>query len=137
MATANWVTFRCRSMTKGFSLLEIMIALLVAAVALLGLGTLQLKTLQAAYSSLDYTIATIHANNLIEGVWTNLCENQASAAVYTSTVQSWRQTLPQSVSASVASSFSNSAVYRLTWNDARQSDNNSLSLQVTYPAICP
>jgi type IV pilus assembly protein PilV len=137
MATANWVTFRRRSMTKGFSLLEIMIALLVAAVALLGLGTLQLKTLQAAYSSLDYTIATIHANNLIEGVWTNLCENQASAAVYTSTVQSWRQTLPQSVSASVASSFSNSAVYRLTWNDARQSDNNSLSLQVTYPAICP
>jgi type IV pilus assembly protein PilV len=137
MATANWETFRRRSMTKGFSLLEIMIALLVAAVALLGLGTLQLKTLQAAYSSLDYTIATIHANNLIEGVWTNLCENQASAAVYTSTVQSWQQTLPQSVSASVASSFSNSAVYRLTWNDARQSDNNSLSLQVTYPAICP
>ncbi len=137
MATANLIIRRRHSVATGFALLEIMIAMLVGAVALLGLGTLQLKTLQSAYSSLDYTIATIHANNLIEGVWSNLCANQASGAVYTSTVQSWRQNLPQSISASVASSFSNSAVYRLTWNDARQSDNNSLSLQVTYPAICP
>ena len=137
MATVNLITRRRHSMATGFALLEIMIAMLVGAVALLGLGTLQLKTLQAAYSSLDYTIATIHANNLVEGVWSNLCANQASGAVYTSTVQSWRQTLPQSISASVASSYSNSAVYRLTWNDVRQSDNNSLSLQVTYPAICP
>ena len=137
MATVNLITRQRHSMATGFALLEIMIAMLVGAVALLGLGTLQLKTLQAAYSSLDYTIATIHANNLVEGVWSNLCANQASGAVYTSTVQSWRQTLPQSISASVASSYSNSAVYRLTWNDVRQSDNNSLSLQVTYPAICP
>ena len=137
MATVNLITRQRQSMATGFALLEIMIAMLVGAVALLGLGTLQLKTLQAAYSSLDYTIATIHANNLVEGVWSNLCANQASGAVYTSTVQSWRQTLPQSISASVASSYSNSAVYRLTWNDVRQSDNNSLSLQVTYPAICP
>lgn len=137
MATANLNIHRRHSVARGFALLEIMIAMLVGAVALLGLGTLQLKTLQSAYSSLDYTIATIHANNLIEGVWSNLCANQASGAVYTSTVQSWRQTLPPSVSAPVPTSFSNSAVYNLTWNDARQSDNNSLSLQVTYPAICP
>ena len=137
MATANLIIRRRHSMARGFALLEIMIAMLVGAVALLGLGTLQLKTLQSAYSSLDYTIATIHANNLIEGVWSNLCANKVSGAVYTSTVQSWRQTLPQSISASVATSFSSSAVYQLTWNDARQSDNNSLSLQVTYPAICP
>lgn len=137
MATVNLIIRRCHLVAPGFALLEVMIAMLVGAVALLGLGTLQLKTLQSAYSSLDYTIATIHANNLIEGVWSNLCANRASGAVYTSTVQSWRQTLPQSVSATVATSFSNSAVYRLTWNDARQSDNNSLSLQVTYPAICP
>ena len=137
MATVNLITRRRHSMATGFALLEIMIAMLVGAVALLGLGTLQLKTLQSAYSSLDYTIATIHANNLIEGVWSNLCANKVSGAVYTSTVQSWRQTLPQSISASVATSFSSSAVYQLTWNDARQSDNNSLSLQVTYPAICP
>ena len=137
MAIANLIIRRRHSVATGFALLEIMIAMLVGAVALLGLRTLQLKTLQAAYSSLDYTIATIHANNLVEGVWSNLCANQASGAVYTSTVQSWRQTLPQSISASVARSYSHSAVYRLTWNDVRQSDNNSLSLQVTYPAICP
>ena len=137
MVTANLIIRRRHSMARGFALLEIMIAMLVGAVALLGLGTLQLKTLQSAYSSLDYTIATIHANNLIEGVWSDLCANKVSGAVYTSTVQSWRQTLPQSISASVATSFSSSAVYQLTWNDARQSDNNSLSLQVTYPDICP
>lgn len=137
MATVNLIIRRRHSVAPGFALLEVMIAMLVGAVALLGLGTLQLKTLQAAYSSLDYTIATIHANNLVEGVWSNLCANQASGAVYTSTVQSWRQTLPSGISASVATSFSSSAVYQLTWNDARQSDNNSLSLQVTYPAICP
>ena len=137
MAIANLIIRRRHPVARGFALLEIMIAMLVGAVALLGLGTLQLKTLQSAYSSLDYTIATIHANNLIEGVWSNLCANRVSGAVYTSTVQSWRQTLPPSVSASVATSYSDSAVYNLTWNDARQSDNNSLSLQVTYPAICP
>ena len=137
MAIANLIIRRRHPVVRGFALLEIMIAMLVGAVALLGLGTLQLKTLQSAYSSLDYTIATIHANNLIEGVWSNLCANRASGAVYTSTVQSWRQTLPPSVSASVATSYSDSAVYNLTWNDARQSDNNSLSLQVTYPVICP
>ncbi len=137
MAIANLIIHRRHPVAPGFALLEIMIAMLVGAVALLGLGTLQLKTLQSAYSSLDYTIATIHANNLIEGVWSNLCANRVSGAVYTSTVQSWRQTLPPSVSATVATSYSDSAVYNLTWNDARQSDNNSLSLQVTYPAICP
>ncbi len=137
MAIANLIIRRRHPVVRGFALLEIMIAMLVGAVALLGLGTLQLKTLQSAYSSLDYTIATIHANNLIEGVWSNLCANRVSGAVYTSTVQSWRQTLPPSVSASVATSYSDSAVYNLTWNDARQSDNNSLSLQVTYPVICP
>jgi len=137
MAIANLIIRRRHPVVRGFALLEIMIAMLVGAVALLGLGTLQLKTLQSAYSSLDYTIATIHANNLIEGVWSNLCANRVSGAVYTSTVQSWRQTLPPSVSATVATSYSDSAVYNLTWNDARQSDNNSLSLRVTYPAICP
>lgn len=137
MAIANLIIRRRHPVARGFALLEIMIAMLVGAVALLGLGTLQLKTLQSAYSSLDYTIATIHANNLIEGVWSNLCANRVSGAVYTSTVQSWRQTLPPSVSATVATSYSDSAVYNLTWNDARQSDNNSLSLRVTYPAICP
>jgi type IV pilus assembly protein PilV len=137
MAIANLIIRRRHPVVRGFALLEIMIAMLVGAVALLGLGTLQLKTLQSAYSSLDYTIATIHANNLIEGVWSNLCANRVSGAVYTSTVQSWRQTLPPSVSATVATSYSDSAVYNLTWNDARQSDNNSLSLQVTYPVICP
>ncbi len=137
MAIANLNIRRRHSVARGFALLEIMIAMLVGAVALLGLGTLQLKTLQSAYSSLDYTIATIHANNLIEGVWSNLCANRVSGAVYTSTVESWRQTLPPSVSATVATSYSDSAVYNLTWNDARQSDNNSLSLRVTYPAICP
>lgn len=137
MAIANQIIRRRHPVVRGFALLEIMIAMLVGAVALLGLGTLQLKTLQSAYSSLDYTIATIHANNLIEGVWSNLCANRVSGAVYTSTVQSWRQTLPPSVSATVATSYSDSAVYNLTWNDARQSDNNSLSLRVTYPAICP
>jgi len=137
MAIANLIIRRRHPVVRGFALLEIMIAMLVGAVALLGLGTLQLKTLQSAYSSLDYTIATIHANNLIEGVWSNLCANRVSGAVYTSTVESWRQTLPPSVSATVATSYSDSAVYNLTWNDARQSDNNSLSLRVTYPAICP
>ena len=137
MAIANLIIRRRHPVARGFALLEIMIAMLVGAVALLGLGTLQLKTLQSAYSSLDYTIATIHANNLIEGVWSNLCANRVSGAVYTSTVESWRQTLPPSVSATVATSYSDSAVYNLTWNDARQSDNNSLSLQVTYPVICP
>ena len=137
MAIANLIIRRRHPVVRGFALLEIMIAMLVGAVALLGLGTLQLKTLQSAYSSLDYTIATIHANNLIEGVWSNLCANRVSGAVYTSTVESWRQTLPPSVSATVATSYSDSAVYNLTWNDARQSDNNSLSLQVTYPVICP
>ncbi len=130
-------SIRTSGRLSGFALLEILIALIVAAIALLGLGTLQLKALQSAYSSLEYTVATIHANNLVERVWGDLCNNQASAAVYTATLTSWRASLPAGTSGTVPTSFASSGTYTLNWSDSRLSDNNTLALQVTYPAICP
>lgn len=126
------------SALRGFALLEVLIALLVGAIALLGLGTLQLKTLQAAYSSLDYTIATIDANNLVETLWSDLCTNKASAAVYTQTINSWKDTLPGSISATVPTTYADNATITLTWQDSRLTDNNTLALQAAFPgSICP
>ena len=53
----------------GFSLVEVLIAILLVAIGLLGLAAAQVKTLQYASSSLQQTVASIQAQNVIERLW--------------------------------------------------------------------
>ncbi|MCF2859669.1 prepilin-type N-terminal cleavage/methylation domain-containing protein [Pseudoalteromonas sp. SMS1] len=58
---------------KGFSLIEVMVSIVIAGVALLGLAGAQLKSLQFANNSFYYTIALVNGQNAIERMWSELC----------------------------------------------------------------
>ncbi|RJE77846.1 hypothetical protein BGP78_06985 [Pseudoalteromonas sp. MSK9-3] len=63
---------------NGFSLLEVMVSMLIAGLALLGLAATQLKSLQFANNSFDYTISLIQGQNAIERLWVRWCEVQTN-----------------------------------------------------------
>ncbi|WP_010365600.1 type IV pilus modification PilV family protein [Pseudoalteromonas citrea] len=63
---------------NGFSLLEVMVSMLIAGLALLGLAATQLKSLQFANNSFDYTISLIQGQNAIERLWVRLCDVQTN-----------------------------------------------------------
>lgn len=60
----------------GFSLLEVLVSMFIASIALIGLGVTQLKSLQFANNSFDYTVSLVQAQNAIERMWPNLCNLQ-------------------------------------------------------------
>lgn len=64
---------------KGFSLLEVLIAMLLAAIALLGLAAAQLKALQYVSSSLQLTYAGLELQNVVERIWPQLCQLQGGS----------------------------------------------------------
>ena len=59
---------------KGFTLIEVMVALLVLSVGLLGLAGLQLHSLQYTHSSYQRTLVNIQALDMAERMWTHLAE---------------------------------------------------------------
>lgn len=67
---------------NGFSLIEVLIAMLLASLGLLGLASAQMKALQYAGSSLSYTVATIQAHNAVERIWPQLCALQQGAIAF-------------------------------------------------------
>lgn len=69
-----------RQRADGFTLLEVLVAMLLTALGLLGLA--QVKALQYSSSSLTYTVAIIQANNALERVWPELCALQRGELSY-------------------------------------------------------
>lgn len=67
---------------EGFGLLEAMIAMVLAAIALLGLAAAQAKALQFASSSLYSTVAVIQGQNVVERIWPKLCFLQQDVTQY-------------------------------------------------------
>jgi type IV pilus assembly protein PilV len=57
---------------KGFSLLEVLIAVFVIAFGLLGMAALQLKTVQNSHSAYQRTVASVIALDAAERLWINL-----------------------------------------------------------------
>lgn len=76
----------------GFSLVEVLIAMLLAALCLLGLVLSQVKALQYASSSLAYTVATVQVQNAVERAWPALCALQRAELSYDAVLQ--QQWLP-------------------------------------------
>lgn len=57
----------------GFSLLEIMITVIIANIALLGLVAGEVKSTQYANNSYQYTVSLIQANNVAERLLNDIC----------------------------------------------------------------
>ncbi len=61
-----------QSSAKGFTLLEVLVALLIFAIGLLGLAGLQLKAHQSSSFAQSRTVATLGASGLVERMRANL-----------------------------------------------------------------
>lgn len=72
------------SAAKDFTLIEVMVALLVLSVGLLGLAGLQLHALQYTHSSYQRTLVNIQALDMAERMWTHLAEPLAE-------LEEWRK----------------------------------------------
>ena len=124
---------------KGFSLLEVVIALVVTTIALLGLASAQLKSLQFLTNSFHYTSSVIQANNVIEKIWPHLCELQhTNPELYKDAnfiaglqpqTNNYHLTLPEK--------FSNDLIIEITWDDERLTDNleNRVVLSGNFPTL--
>ena len=59
---------------SGFTLIEILIALLVLSVGLLGLAAVQFQSLQNSHASYERSMATMQARDLVERLWAGICD---------------------------------------------------------------
>ncbi|WP_440054291.1 type IV pilus modification PilV family protein [Pseudoalteromonas sp. T1lg65] len=109
---------------QGFSLIEVMISMLIASVALLGLAATQLRSLQYATNSFDYTVSLILSQNAMEQIWSQLCTIQQVQPTYYNNA-SFQDLLlaPPNLRSSftvvVPSTYSNSMPISVTWVDTR------------------
>ena len=132
---------RCK--TAGFSLVEVLIALAISSIALLGLAAGQLQSLKYATNSFNYTLSLVQANNAIERTWANLCALQNGTLTYDVAYRNAHFTPQISLygltpTPQVGNAFPNRLNIAVSWQDARMADPNDSIIRVnaTYPQIC-
>ena len=133
---------------QGFTLVEILIAIVLSTIVLLGLAAAQLKSLQYATNSFNYTVSLIQANNAVERTWVNLCNLQTGAIPYNNQyfdvikpqVNNYTMTLAPAIGAA----FSNNLTITVSWTDQRLTDvaqqnvnQNQAVVEAVFPQICP
>ncbi|MCQ8878939.1 prepilin-type N-terminal cleavage/methylation domain-containing protein [Pseudoalteromonas shioyasakiensis] len=125
----------------GFSLLEVMLSVVIAGIALLGLATAQLKSLQYATNSFNYTISLVQAQNTIERIWPHVCELQTTNPDLFKDVNFRSSLGPQTVdySLTLPTEFSTEMAVTVSWHDERikQTDPQALENQITLNASYP
>jgi type IV pilus modification protein PilV len=72
----------------GWSLLEVLVALMVLSVGLLGLSALHWRTVQHSHAIMGQTLATLHAQDAAELLWLQPCWNRTQAQA---TLEAWAQ----------------------------------------------
>lgn len=138
----------------GFSLIEVLVAILLATFGLLGLASAQIKALQYAGSSLSYTVATIQAHNAVERIWPQLCALQQGSLDFDedfiTTLQPQDDLDPAGYQLTFADFAFNVSPYQpapaaplplsmleltVSWNDRRLNDGeaNSMDIQSSFP----
>ena len=81
------VQFGGRQHSKGFSLIEVAVALLILAIGLLGIASLQLSGLQNAHSSYYSSIASSIALDLEEKLWLLMADRNSGCLDGTDDIQ--------------------------------------------------
>lgn len=57
----------------GFSLIEVMVAMVVLSIGLLSLAALQAAAVRHSYVSFQRSVANLHVQDAVERLWTNRC----------------------------------------------------------------
>lgn len=65
----------------GFTLVEALVALVVLAIGVLGLASMQIKALQGAHVAYQRSIATMAAQDMVERLWIEIGKNVSSTGV--------------------------------------------------------
>jgi len=137
------------SRNKGFTLIEVLIALIVSSIALLGLASGQLKSLQYATNSFNYTVSLIQANNVIERMWGDICDLQsgdlAFDQAYVASLQPEFDAYRVSFDGVAVGGFANNFTISINWDNDRikdedkivDADNNNLDNQIAINAAFP
>ncbi len=131
------------SAARGFSLLEVLIAVVVLSIGLLGLAGLQANGLRGNYSAYLRSQATFYANDIIDRMRAN--RNNALAGAYDLTVggtpntsgtaiadmdlTEWRSQVTNNLPSGASSTVMNGGIVTVVvqWDDSRASTD-----QVTY-----
>ncbi|PAY03143.1 prepilin-type cleavage/methylation domain-containing protein [Pseudoalteromonas sp. HM-SA03] len=126
-------------LSKGFSLIEVVVSMLVAGLMLLGLAATQLKSLQFASNSFQYTMALIHGQNTIERIWPLLCELQHNNNDMTLANPVIQQLHPvdSRFTLVLPATYSNNMQLTVSWEDKRVKNpaENQISLTTSYPEV--
>lgn len=126
---------------SGFSLLEVMLSVVIAGIALLGLATAQLKSLQYATNSFNYTVSLVQAQNTIERIWPHVCQLQTTNPDLFKDVNFRASLEPQTVdyTLTLPEEFSTQMQVVVSWHDERlkQTDPQALENQITLNASYP
>lgn len=122
---------------NGFTLVEVLVALLISAIGLLGLAATQIKSLQYATNSFDYTVSLIQANNTVERFWLDLCDLQTGNQAYD---QAYKNSLSPQLAGynlSLPENFSNDFEIMVSWQDERLTDNlaDQVKVNVSFPQL--
>ncbi|WP_062567347.1 type IV pilus modification PilV family protein [Pseudoalteromonas arabiensis] len=127
----------------GFSLLEVMISVVIAGIALLGLAAAQLKSLQYATNSFHYTVSLIQGQNSIERIWPRICEIQKTNPALFQDVDFRASLAPQvaDYEITIPAIYNDDMQINVAWVDERMTDNaeNQISLNASFPdlsAVC-
>ncbi|WP_105166742.1 type IV pilus modification PilV family protein [Pseudoalteromonas sp. T1lg23B] len=131
-------------LTKGFSLIEVMVSMLIASIALLGLAATQLRTLQYATNSFDYTVGLILGQNAMERIWSRLCDIQHKdpSLFQDDTFREWLLA-PSSIRATfevtVPDTYANEMNIQVNWVDERMNaaidGENQVVLNATFMSL--
>ncbi|MBK8183103.1 MAG: type IV pilus modification protein PilV [Candidatus Competibacteraceae bacterium] len=119
------IRLRRKGRAKGFTLLEVMVALLILSVGLLGLAGLQLHALQYTHSSYQRTVVNIQALDMAERMWTHLAEPLAEVEAWQnlnkSSLPAWKGTV------SAVAEQAGDYLITISWMDQRFVESQSFS----------
>lgn len=132
---------------QGFTLVEVLIAMALSTIALLGLAAAQLKSLQYATNSFNYTVSLIQANNAVERTWVNLCNLQSGSttydAAYFNVIRPQVNNYTMVLEPLPGAAFTSNLNITVSWTDNRLTDvaaanvnQNQAVIEAVFPNIC-
>lgn len=133
--------------SRGFTLIEALIALLVLSIGLLGVAAMQLKALQGAHAAYQRSIASLAAQDAQERLWAELAEKTDTSGTITcptssnaGTIQNewhdeWGNYLPDFSTDSTVTEISDCEfVIKVAWDEERfGGEAESFSYTVRLP----
>jgi type IV pilus assembly protein PilV len=76
-------TLRCSNQARGFTLMEVLIAMLVLAIGIMGVAGMQVTALKSLQSSGTFGVSAMLANDIADRMWVNQVQVLANAYDHT------------------------------------------------------